>query len=63
MNTAATSRFTVGIATPLAGFISNVGNMQATLSVAVLFVGLLGWLTTAICLQSLARRVLRSLVP
>ncbi len=63
LNTAAGSGFTVGIATPLGGYIYNVGNMQATLTLATLLFGLAGWLTAAVLLHSIARLVLRRLLP
>lgn len=62
LNTAATSCFTVGIATPLAGYIYNVGNMQATLSLTILVLAAFGWLSVAIILHLVAQRVLRRLV-
>ena len=63
LNTAATSCFTVGIATPLAGYIYNVGNMQTTLKPGFLLLAALGWLSVAVILHSGARRVLGSLKP
>ena len=61
LNTAANSCFTVGIATPIAGYIYNVGNMQATLQPSFLLLAALGWLSVAVILHYGARRVLRSL--
>lgn len=63
LNTAATSCFTVGIATPLAGYAYNVGNLQGTLRPDILLVGALFWLSAAVTLHLTARRVLRSLMP
>lgn len=61
LNTAATSCFTVGIATPVAGYIYDVGNMQATLKPGFLLLAAFGWLSVAVILHYGARRVLRSL--
>lgn len=63
LNTAATSCFTVGIATPVAGYIYNVSNLQATLSPWTLGLGVAGWLSAAIILHLLARRTLKGLEP
>ncbi|WP_342149595.1 hypothetical protein [Methylorubrum sp. SB2] len=60
-NTAATSCFTVGIATPIAGYLYNVGGLQAYLSPARLIAGGIGWLVAAVGLHLLARRALRRL--
>ncbi|MCJ2036663.1 hypothetical protein [Methylobacterium sp. J-068] len=62
LNTAATSCFTVGIATPVAGYVYNVSNLQMTLSAWTLVLGVAGWLSAAIILHLLARRTLRGLV-
>ncbi len=61
LNTAATSCFTVGIATPMAGYIYNVSNLQTTLSPWTLGLGVTGWLSAAIILHLLARRILKGL--
>ncbi|NEU12274.1 hypothetical protein G3T14_09025 [Methylobacterium sp. BTF04] len=63
LNTAATSCFTVGIATPVAGYIYNVSNLQTTLSPWSLGLGVAGWLIAAIILHLLARRTLKELKP
>lgn len=63
LNTAATSCFTVGIATPLAGYVYNISNLQTTLSVWTLLLGVGGWLLAATLLHLLARRVLMGLKP
>ncbi|MDB5646449.1 hypothetical protein [Methylobacterium sp.] len=63
LNTAATSCFTVGIATPVAGYIYNFGNMQTTVSLWSLGLGVAGWLLAAILLHFLARRALKGLKP
>lgn len=63
LNTCATSCFTVGIATPVAGYVYNVSNLQVTLSPWTLASGVCGWLFAAISPHILARRTLRSLGP
>ncbi|GJE18263.1 hypothetical protein [Methylobacterium marchantiae] len=63
LNTAATSCFTVGIATPVAGYIYNIGSLQTTLSPWSLGLGVTGWLLAAIILHFLARRALKGLKP
>ncbi len=61
LNTAATSCFTVGIATPVAGYLYNVGGLQASLSPWVVLIGLLIWSGAAMSLHLTARQVLRRL--
>jgi uncharacterized membrane protein len=61
LNTAATSCFTVGIATPVAGYVYNVSNLQVTLNPWTLALGVAGWLSAAVILHLLARRTLRGL--
>jgi multisubunit Na+/H+ antiporter MnhG subunit len=63
LNTAATSCFTVGIVIPVAGYIYNFGNMQTTVSLWSLGLGVAGWLLAAILLHFLARRALKGLKP
>lgn len=63
VNTAATSCFTVGIATPLAGYVYNVSNLQSSLSFLTLGLGILGWLAAASLLHVLSRGILRGLKP
>ena len=63
LNTAATSCFTVGIATPLAGYLYNVGNLQVSLPLPILLLGIVGWLATAVIPHSMARQILRRLLP
>ena len=53
---------TVGIATPLAGYLYNVGNFGATLGLLRLTTCVTGWLLAAIALHSLARRILKWLI-
>lgn len=63
LNTAATSCFTVGIATPIAGYLYNVSNLQGTLSLPVLVLGVVGWLSASVSLNLIARQILRRLLP
>jgi hypothetical protein len=42
LNTSATSCFTVGIATPIAGYLYNIGSLRSTLTIWDLAIGLLG---------------------
>ena len=61
LNTAATSCFTVGIATPIAGYLYNIGSLRLTLTIWDLAIGLLGWLLAAVALHFIARHVLKGL--
>jgi hypothetical protein len=61
LDRASTVCFTVGIATPAAGFRYNIGSFRAAVPVVVLGLGMLGWLLPAIALHLLARRILRGL--
>jgi hypothetical protein len=63
LNTAATSCFTVGIATPLAGYLYNIGGLRSALGIAELAIGLAGWLLAALSLHLAARYVLKALRP
>jgi hypothetical protein len=58
---ASTACFTVGIATPLAGYVYNVSNFRTTIGPLLLFGGLAGWLVAAIGPDLIARAVLRRL--
>ncbi|MCJ2134027.1 hypothetical protein MKK69_08100 [Methylobacterium sp. J-026] len=61
LNTVATSCVTVGIATPLAGYIYNVSNFRTLVEPWVLLIGTTVWLSIAVSLHLGARRVLRGL--
>jgi hypothetical protein len=61
LNTASVSCFTVGIATPVAGYLYNVGNFRSTVEPLWLALGLVGWLCAAAGLHLMARRVLKAL--
>lgn len=63
LNTAATSCFTVGIATPLAGYLYNVTGFRSYVGYWVLVVGVGCWLVAAVLLHSAGRRILGSLEP
>ena len=63
LNTAATSCFSIGVATPVAGYLYNVGGLQASLSLPVLILGGFGWLGAAVSLHLIARGVLTGLQP
>ena len=61
LDRASTACFTVGIATPLAGYIYNISNLRETLPVWVLLFAALGWCSACFALHYLARRVLGGL--
>ena len=58
---ASTACFTIGIATPLAGFVYNVSGFRSTIGALELASGLVGWLFAALVLHFGARRALRGL--
>jgi multisubunit Na+/H+ antiporter MnhG subunit len=62
LDRASTACFTVGIATPVAGYLYNVGNIGETISAVRLGLGLFGWLLAAVTLHLLARRPLKGLI-
>jgi hypothetical protein len=61
LNTAATSCFTVGIATPVAGYLYNVSNFRGMVEPWALAAGLAAWFLCAVGLHLAGRRVLRGL--
>lgn len=61
LDRASTACFTVGIATPLAGWLYNVSGLRAALDPLTLAVGIGGWLFGCIVLHPGARRVLGDL--
>ncbi len=63
LDRASTACFTVGIATPAAGWLYNVANFQASISPAYLLAALAGWLIASVSLHVLARRILKGLRP
>lgn len=60
---AATACFTVGIATPLAGYLYNVGGFGANLGGPALVSIVSGWFLAIVALHLLARRLLGGLTP
>ncbi|ATN35543.1 hypothetical protein ACO34A_17200 [Rhizobium sp. ACO-34A] len=61
LDRASTACFTVGIATPVAGYLYNIGNFGTAISGGRLMVGIALWLFSAIALHLMARRVLKGL--
>jgi hypothetical protein len=61
LDRASTACFTVGIATPAAGLLYNIGGFRTTVSLLSLAAGLGGWLLVAFGLHYLAHRMLRKL--
>jgi uncharacterized membrane protein len=60
LDRASTACFTLGIATPLAGYVYNLAVFN-TISGSRMIVSLVGWLLGAVLLHYLARRPLRRL--
>jgi hypothetical protein len=63
LDRASTACFTVGVATPLAGWIYDIGGLRTSLSAEGLALGVLGWILAAIALHVIARRVMGRLRP
>lgn len=61
LDRASTSCFTVGIATPLAGYVYNFANFGASIDGWRFLLGLFAWIAGGVALHYLARRVLRGL--
>ena len=61
LDRAATACFTVGIVTPLAGYIYNVSGFRLAVSSSVLMLGFWGWLLAALLLRLAGRLVLTRL--
>jgi hypothetical protein len=61
LNTAATSCFTVGIATPVAGYLYNIGSLRTLIDPWTLGSGVAAWFFGAVGLHLAARRILRGL--
>lgn len=61
LDRASTSCLTVGVATPIAGFVYNIVGFGSTLAWWRLALALIGWILAALALHFLARRVLREL--
>ena len=58
---ASTACFTIGIATPIAGFVYNVSGFRSTIGGIELGSGLIGWLAAAFLLHGAARLTLTGL--
>jgi hypothetical protein len=58
LDRASTACFTVGIATPAAGFLYNIGGLREGLGWPILAVGFAGWFSGALALHLIARRAL-----
>ena len=56
-----TACVTVGIATPIAGYVYNVSNVRALVSLLDLLTGIAVWFLAAVVLHLGARRVLKGL--
>lgn len=63
LNTMAGSCFTVGVATPFAGYLYNVSGFRAVLGIPELALGMVGFLLAAAGLHYAARYVLGGLKP
>jgi hypothetical protein len=61
LDRASTACFTVGIATPLAGFLYNVGGFRTLVGPLELAIGVIGWLMACVFLHRGARGILRGL--
>jgi hypothetical protein len=61
LDRASTACFTVGIVTPLAGFLYNVGGLRTLVGPLELAIGVIGWLMACVFLHGGARRILRGL--
>jgi hypothetical protein len=60
---ASTACFTVGIATPLAGYIYNVSGFRGTIGYGTMAASLAGWFAVAVGLHMFASRLLTRLQP
>jgi hypothetical protein len=61
LNTAATSCFAIGIATPIAGYLYNVSGFRTAIGLGTLVLGIAGWIFAAGGLHLAARYVLKGL--
>lgn len=61
LNTAANSCFTVGIATPLAGYLYNISGFRSIIEPGTLALGVGVWFLAATGLHLAARRILKGL--
>ncbi len=61
LNSAAGSCFTVGIATPVAGYLYNIGGLRTVVEPSTMVLGVAVWFLAAVGLHLLGRRALRNL--
>ena len=61
MDRASTACFTVGIATPIAGYVYNVAGFGTSIDPWRFLAGLASWIVGAIALHYVARQVLKGL--
>lgn len=61
LDRASTACFTVGIATPVAGYIYNISSLRENLPVWTMIGGGIGWISACVLLHLLARRTLGGL--
>lgn len=61
LDRASTACFTVGIATPVAGYIYNISNLRDSLPILTIVIGGIGWILACAGLHLLARRTLGGL--
>ena len=61
LDRASTTCFTVGVATPLAGYLYDIAGFRSVISTLELALGFGGWLLAALVLHLLGRRVLRGI--
>ena len=61
LDRASTACFTVGVVTPIAGFVYNIGGIRSSISLEYLGLGLCGWIVAAFALHLAARRILSGL--
>ena len=61
LDRASTACFTVGLLTPLAGYVYDVGGFRSSIGLAGLIVGVVGWIVAGIGLHLSARRTLDKL--
>ena len=63
LDRASTACFTVGIATPIAGYVYDVSGFRSSIGLSALLLGMVGWLVAAVVLHLGARIVLGRLSP
>ena len=61
LDRASTACFTVGVATPLAAWLYNIGGFRAATTTLAVVPALTGWILTALALHMIAQLVLRRL--